>query len=421
MNKDKMKIYSLHDADYGIVNLENCKRIIVSSEEKNAFEHLMSGESNSFSDNEKRILQKLIEKGFFSKKAINREIENVTEQRQTVHFYLTDYCNYYCKYCYADAAPKKISNQTLSLQDGKKIINRIVDCGFKEVVFTGGEPFLYKDLFPLAAYARRKLLRVGLLTNGYYIDEETAKRCRCFHYVKTSLDGSQAQYHDPMRGEGSFTKTVEAIRLLKNNNVNVEVGSVITKVNMENIPDLLTFVSEDLHIDRHTLSQYTSGKRKILAEMECNCDEIIEINYKTLKYKLSKRNKETTSGLEYLLPTSPVFHCGMGVTEILVDYLGDVYPCRMSRYKKFCMGNMLCTDLGIILEQFLLSDIYNSADVDKQSACKICNYKYLCGGGCRMHHAGYSGALNEVDASVCKIMKNEIDDKLKWKQFYTIN
>ena len=38
-----------------------------------------------------------------------------------------------------------------------------------------------------------------------------------------------------------------------------------------------------------------------------------------------------------------------------------------------------------------------------------------------MHHAGYSGALNEVDASVCKIMKNEIDDKLKWKQFYTIN
>ena len=67
MNKDKMKIYSLHDADYGIVNFENCKRIIVSSEEKNAFEHLMSGESNSFSDNEKRILQKLIEKVFSQK------------------------------------------------------------------------------------------------------------------------------------------------------------------------------------------------------------------------------------------------------------------------------------------------------------------------------------------------------------------
>jgi len=420
MNSEKIRVYQLTNGNYGFVNFDNCRRVEITPTEKDIYDQMASEKTTNI-EGGRQLVTKMIKSGIYSKCEINPELVPSREQRQTVHLYVTDNCNYHCKYCYADAAPHAPNEAALTYENGKMIIDAIAVCGFKEVVFTGGEPFLCNVLFKLASYARRKFLVVGLLTNGYYVTEETARKCQCFHYVKLSLDGSEARYHDPMRGSGSFDQTVKAIKRLQNYHIKLEIGSVITKINMSNISDLLTFISKDLQIDMHSLVQYSGGKRRIHAQMECSCDEILKINEEIFTYKIDRLSgmKNATQRPEFFLPSTPAPHCGMGITEILIDYYGDVYPCRMSRYETFRMGNIMNDGLETILTDFFKADLVKRISVDSLTQCMKCDYKYLCSGGCRMHHAGITGSIEKTDGFTCDILRTQIDNKLSWTYYYT--
>jgi sulfatase maturation enzyme AslB (radical SAM superfamily) len=92
--------------------------------------------------------------------------------------------------------------------------------GVRDFYFTGGEPFLHKDLDAILEDA----LRVGpasVLTNATLITTERARSLgeleRGSRYaleMRVSLDGLTAAMNDPIRGEGTFDTTVTGMRAL---------------------------------------------------------------------------------------------------------------------------------------------------------------------------------------------------------------
>ena len=62
-------------------------------------------------------------------------------------------CNSKCNYC--DMWETKKGNQP-NIEEWKKIIDDIRTIGVMSLTFSGGEPFLNKDLFELAGYAKAK-------------------------------------------------------------------------------------------------------------------------------------------------------------------------------------------------------------------------------------------------------------------------
>jgi len=100
--------------------------------------------------------------------------------------------------------------------------------------------------------------------------------------------------------------------------------------------------------------------------------------------------------------------CGMGNSEIFINENADVYPCRMTYSEEYKLGNVLNEDLETVLGR--AHKITDDLHVDKLEDCKDCDYKYLCGGGCRMYHAGYSGSIYKNSPDVCEVIKRQCND-----------
>ncbi len=128
-------------------------------------------------------------------------------------------CNLACPFCLEGSGPADDRLQLVKLPDVVPFIDEALELGVEQFSFTGGEPFLAKDLVKILTYAaaRRPCL---VLTNG---TDPLLRRLHqldplrsAAHPVKfrVSLDYVEASKHDADRGEGSFDKAIQGLQQL---------------------------------------------------------------------------------------------------------------------------------------------------------------------------------------------------------------
>ena len=129
-------------------------------------------------------------------------------------------CNLACNHCFISCHPGNRSFGFLHLDDVRRHIDDAVRLGVKEFYFTGGEPFLNKELVPMLRLALRRA-PATVLTNGTVftrsILDELADAARASRYsleLRVSLDGPDAATNDPIRGEGTFEQTMRGVEAL---------------------------------------------------------------------------------------------------------------------------------------------------------------------------------------------------------------
>ena len=357
----------------------------------------------------KFVLQ-LIMSGMLAMRPFKKSNPDIIESRPlSVYWGISSDCNFRCRYCYANCGGitnSKIKSY-LSVNEYRSIIDKIKDFGFVEIVFTGGEPLLNTDVFEMANYAKEKGLSCGLLTNGSLVKNYNVEQFKIFDYVKISLDSTEKEVNDQLRGRGSYNKIIDAIRMLRNNDINVDIGTVITKYNKDNLEALITYLHSEFDIKVHTIANHIPLGRGSNSELSCSfeevkkCDEVI---LKT-KWKLSQNGLYSIIQ-DFFFPNGRKVSCGMGMSEIYVNEKGDVYPCRMTYDAQYYLGNLLRENLETILSR--VKKITNDLHVDKLEGCKECDFRYLCGGGCRMYHKSYSGSIYKNYLPICEAYKRQL-------------
>lgn len=157
---------------------------------------------------------------------------------------ITYACNLRCGFCYTDS-PRHTLQRTPELSDEqwREVVRQSLELGIVEAVVTGGEPFLRRDL-TLSVVEELATAGVGvtLNTNGWFVDEEVARRLGALRGVTAhvSLDGARAGLHDGSRGvPGSWRRAVEGIDNLLSAGVGVCVVHVVTPTNAQAVPDFL--------------------------------------------------------------------------------------------------------------------------------------------------------------------------------------
>jgi radical SAM protein with 4Fe4S-binding SPASM domain len=104
--------------------------------------------------------------------------------------------------------------------------------------------------------------------------------------------------------------------------------------------------------------------------------------------------------------------CGASYKEIAIDANGDVYPCQMLISKQWKLGNIFEGNYPIRQNQPEIIELFKRRNLSTISSCNICEYKYLCGGGCPAI-SYYLYKDTEVAPSVaCDFIKAEIDVKM---------
>ena len=168
--------------------------------------------------------------------------------------FVTYRCNSHCRICFYHEKLNTPESSDLSLEFYEKLAKSLDHLTWLH--FSGGEPFLRKDLPELAHifYRHTGVRRIGIPTNALLsscIEKNTERMLALCPdaqlNIVLSLDGLE-KTHDNIRGiPGNWKKTMETLECLKkvrssHPRLSLNICTVLNNLNAAEIPDLLRFV-----------------------------------------------------------------------------------------------------------------------------------------------------------------------------------
>jgi len=129
-------------------------------------------------------------------------------------------CNIECTHCFISCSPRNHSHEMMSLADVQVRLDEARTLGVREYYFTGGEPFMNRDMLPILA-ATLQQGPATVLTNGMLLRPEVCRRLRelfdASEYsldLRVSLDGFDRESHDAIRGQGVWDRVMIGLKNL---------------------------------------------------------------------------------------------------------------------------------------------------------------------------------------------------------------
>jgi molybdenum cofactor biosynthesis enzyme MoaA len=129
-------------------------------------------------------------------------------------------CNLRCAHCFISCAPENDTLGFLTLEAVLGWLETARRHGVKEYYVTGGEPFMHVDL-PAMLEAILRYGPVTVLTNGTLFTDRVLTRLAAAETasdysleLRVSIDGPTPEINDPIRGEGTFERAMEGVRML---------------------------------------------------------------------------------------------------------------------------------------------------------------------------------------------------------------
>jgi molybdenum cofactor biosynthesis enzyme MoaA len=129
-------------------------------------------------------------------------------------------CNLRCKHCFISCAPDNHAFWFMTREQVVAALRESVLLGVREYYFTGGEPFMHREIEAILDDA----LALGpatVLTNATLMPPRRAGRLARIADASTytlelrvSLDGVTAETNDAIRGEGAFARSMRGIEAL---------------------------------------------------------------------------------------------------------------------------------------------------------------------------------------------------------------
>ncbi len=129
-------------------------------------------------------------------------------------------CNLRCTHCFISCSP---DNHNLEMMDTETVLAHLEKARklrVREIYFTGGEPFLHRDMTLILERTLRDF-PVSVLTNGLPINDARADEIlrisadsRYSLEIRISLDDFDEQRNDAVRGKGVFRRALAAYKRL---------------------------------------------------------------------------------------------------------------------------------------------------------------------------------------------------------------
>ena len=150
-----------------------------------------------------------------------------------VKWAITGRCNLKCKHCFLSAPDAKFGE--LPLEQCKRIIGEMAECGVTHVELTGGEPLSRPDFFEIVdELSRKKICLTDIATNGMLLNERVVGEFEARGmkpHVFMSFDG--VGWHDWLRGmEGLEAQLMKRFELLAKHGFATGSAMTVHKLNV---------------------------------------------------------------------------------------------------------------------------------------------------------------------------------------------
>ena len=312
-------------------------------------------------------------------------------------FFVTNRCNLFCEHCFYSAELNQ-PTQELSLEEIEKMTSSMKP--FPVLLYSGGEPFMRKDLAEVTeSFARNcKVKYLSIPTNGTFLkptEEITAKMCELCPdttiVLNFSVDGLEEE-HNRIRGSNkSFTnamRTFHKMQEYKKKYKNLRTGFVVTftQTNQDSIEDLYEYLKQQgpdnisvnlirgtpkdplvKNIDIEKFKALTARVQQDLEDVTMpGYDEFLaSMSYKKYDMVIKTFEDQAFQSMCYASKIAGVLYPN-----------GDVYPCEMLGEDKK-IGNI--RDFDMNFEKLWTSER------NKEIADWIVDTKCFCTHECNVH------------------------------------
>lgn len=228
------------------------------------------------------------------------------------HWEITRRCNLSCSHCLTQCGT--LLEDELTTDRAIQSIDIMKNLGCSNVMITGGEPLIREDFFDLVEYMNKSNISLGLLTNGFLVDEYTAEKLAI--YIKSfgvSLDGSSETTHDELRGHGSFFRACNSIALLKSYG-SVTVYITVSAFNLKELRSIID-LAFSIGAKRVHISEIN-----IIGRAKDNCHRFIMNTEEKEVFKTFATQYDNDG---FVMESS----CGLDLSSVYLSYNGSIYPC----------------------------------------------------------------------------------------------
>jgi radical SAM protein with 4Fe4S-binding SPASM domain len=278
-----------------------------------------------------------------------------------------------------------------------KIIDDIVAAGCLKFLITGGEPLLRPDFKEIYVYAKKKGLILSLFTNGMLIDEDMADFLKEWppDTIEISLYGACEETYKKVTGvDGAYEKVINALTLLKERDLHVNLKTIIMTINSDEYFQLMELskslgykfrpdagIFPKLDGDDSPLQYRVPAKEAAEKEMS---DE-----NRAKEWATQIKNSE---GINFHADGF-LYPCGAGVTEFHIDPCGKIMPCMLVRHIKYDLKVYKFSDCMDKMRKKIknkkISLDFKCASCNNQSTCGYCPGRFLLENGNEQSYSSY--------------------------------
>ena len=369
---------------------------------------------------------------------ISHHGSRVKGNKPIVVWNMTNQCNLNCLHCYAKAT-KNASNDEFTTEEAKALMDDVAKYNSPVFLFSGGEPFMRRDLIELIEYANSINLRPVISTNGTLITKEKAIQAKKagVKYIGVSLDG-MAETNDKFRGlDGAFEMAIKGMKNCLSAGIKTGLRFTISKHNRDDLPLVLLKLKE-IGINRCCVYHLDySGRGVEIAKDDLSHAEtrqaldtyfnltrfhhkngfpvetLLVGNYADAGYLYLKLLEEDPDKAEHayeLLKRNG--GDGTGETIACVDHQGNVYANQFWRDHSF--GNVKERAFGDIWDDVtdpIMAGLKNKANhITGRCSVDNCRFFELCKGGSRVRAQSVDGDVWGPDPA-CYLTDEEIEIK----------
>jgi pyrroloquinoline quinone biosynthesis protein E len=318
---------------------------------------------------------------------------------------LTYECPLHCAYC---SNPLNLADYTdeLTTPEWQRVLTEARELGALQLHLSGGEPLRRRDIVELVRTGRELGMYSNLVTSALGLSPARAEQLReaGLDHVQISIQADEPTLSDRLAGTPSYTRKIDAARLVKQLGWPLTVNVVLHRQNLDRIDGILELV-EEMGADRVELAntQYYGWawrNREALLPSRTQLDRA---------EKAVRATRERLHGQMQILYILPDYYekypkpCmgGWASRQLIVAPNGDALPCLAAHELPLPRTSVREHSLAWIWDESPTFQRFRGTDW-MPDPCRNCERRELDFGGCRCQAFQLTGDAARTDP-VCHL------------------
>lgn len=160
-----------------------------------------------------------------------------------IRLLVTNACNYSCSFCHNEGQAKHVYPKFMTFSQLKQFIDIIKEQNISEICFSGGEPFLNKDIVKMIIYANDETVcdiscasNLSLITESQIQDLAKTR-------VKFNIQFPYANGNGFRKStlNGNYSKILKKIDLIRSTGIGIGLNTVIQNTNRKDVEEVISF------------------------------------------------------------------------------------------------------------------------------------------------------------------------------------